>query len=300
MIELAIPDSHKNIFLNSTLLTLKNSYPDKFYDDISKVIAYGCPEGCTWNGNRYNPGDCSYGSVENLMFSYEMMNVKYRLTFSNSRLEDADFYDRRSNMVAKVVSERGGNGAIVSTEKMASFLNENYPGLYLVNSITTPNLKTVDDINKLSKDRITVIPPQFINNEEVLKQLEHPENIEIIVNETCPPDCPKKYTHWEWLCDLNLHKPCLKWECPREDNENSLVEELNNSPFYVTRDNLPLYEKYGINKFKISGRLDPELELIGIKDWFVKPEYRDWLENLLITEGIMVRYDDIINDGDES
>lgn len=292
MIEIAIPDSHSNIVLNTTTLTLMSSYPERFYDDIGKIIAYGCPEGCTWNGNRYNPGDCSYGSVENLLFSYEMNNVKYRMTFSNSMLEDSDFYDRRSNMVAKIANERGGNGAIVSTEKMAEFLRTNYPNLYLVNSITTENCKTIEDINRLSKERITVIPPQFINNEDALKQLKYPENIEIIVNETCPPNCPKKYEHWKWLCDLNLHKACEEWKCPLEGNKASLVEELEKSPFYVTRDNLPMYEKYGINKFKISGRLDPELELIGIKDWLIKPEYKEWFESFLIMNGFMTRHEE--------
>jgi len=215
------------------------------------------------------------------------MGIKLRHTYTNSQLTENIFQDYRSLQWTEACHKEG-NSIILVDPKLKDFLHEKFP---LYNFVWSTSLccKNIDLINERSKNDMVVLD-YTLNHSDIFDKLEHPENIEIMLSEACPDECPYRYSHYqvESRFILNEEKDrdlILTCEHPKlrhptfydylEKNKATLtVEQINE-----------LHNKYGLINFKIAGRDYDEVTYIeSLMYYLVKPEYRDYLRQLLLLE----------------
>lgn len=128
-------------------LPLFREHREYFYDwcDIGSV--YGAPSDCLWGGGRVGFGDNRPEEVLALMREY---GISARLTFSNSLLQKEHLSDKKCNELCIMFGEsrEPANGVIVHSDLLADYLQEHYPGLYLVSSTT----KVLTDFSELTEE----------------------------------------------------------------------------------------------------------------------------------------------------
>jgi len=276
MYSFSIPDSNLVRPVNRGLIRAIKEHPEWFYSDFYIDSAYGCPPNCIWNGNReqneprFTPRD---NWAELIAGFYKEHNVTYRLTFTNFLLKPEHLSDEYGNYIANEVSKYKCMG-IVSTPMMYDYITTHYPDLDISWSTTTdfgPNdEERVKKINELSKDRVVVVP-FHMNGDEFLKQMEHPENIEVLVNEECIDNCPKRREHEMLSNKFNLGELDKPPEC--------LMQSLKHTDKWtchsiIGRKRMKELEKMGITRFKLSGRLIINQCIASYMYYFVPPEHR--------------------------
>ena len=279
----SIPDSGKIRILNFALFEALQNYKEWFYDDFKIDIVYGCPPSCIWNGGRVENGEKYSERWGNDIVKFYMRHgAKYRLNFTNLLIQENHLKDEYANSIAKVVNEIGGF-ATVTLQILASYIEKMYPNLPIVWSTSSDYGNDIDEkikrINFLSKKNIVVLPYEL--NDNILSDVFlYPENLEILVGETCLPNCPKRKEHQiqtskticEGIFDESVNN-CL-WK----------IEERNNVNYsaVIARQNLLQYTKKGVNRFKISGRDFLEQALAAYVHYFVVEQYRDNFISFLI------------------
>ena len=275
MMYFTIPDSPSQTALNIKLLALIQNRPELFYDDFKIASAYGCPDGCLWNGGGISIGSRSNKEIHLTMRKYKEFGAQYWLTFTNRLLRPEHMADTYGNAIARIASEYEA-GALVSNDVMEEHIRRYYPKLRIIQSICRCAYN-IEDINKLSSRDLTVIPIRHNNEfDGSLRQLTHPENIEVLTNEACIENCPYNRTHYESFNRYMLRESDTYHTC-RFPQENR-PEMLKFRKHYVPRELFPEYEKLGINHMKISGR-NSGLGLIPTYlEMFVKPQWRELVE----------------------
>lgn len=282
----SIPDSNSNNIsldvvnvrlLNWAVLEAIKLHKEWFYDDFVIETAYGCPPGCKWNGNRSLGDTDEYdGGWSKAVFGmYAGYGVKYRLIFTNFLLKREHLKDQIGNAVAKALSKVGGY-VMVSTRLMANHMAR-YPGLEVNWSTTTDFGKTKEEqivkINELSKNSLVVLPYEF-NNKPELKQFTSPQNLEVLVNERCIDNCPRRREHWMdvnrmIIGQMKEEEKLLSGAC----RFSKQYGDGGRRKHHILRDMLEEYQQMGINHFKISGRVEPEMVMTAYKEYFVKQEH---------------------------
>ena len=177
--------------LYKVFLPLYREHREYFYDwcDIGSV--YGAPGDCLWGGGRVGYGDSDAGDVLEFMSEY---GISARLTFSNSLLRPEHLADKRCNDLCRAF-EKGDiqNGVIVHSELLLDYLQENYPGLYMVSSTT----KVITDFDQFSaeldRDEFRYVVPDFRLNKAfdrlgALSQKQK-DKVEFLCNECCWFSC---------------------------------------------------------------------------------------------------------------
>jgi len=274
----SIPDSHALRMVNGILLCIMEQHSDWLQDDVIIETAYGCPPHCIWNGNRTFGGiqyDCR-DWAKNVLSRYYRHHMQYRLTFTNFLLKECDLNDEYGNDIAATVNYFGGY-VMVSTPIMARHM-QHYPKLQLCWSTTTDFGSTPEDeinsINRLSAEHL-VVPPYCYNNTDYLKKFQHPENIEVLVNEYCIDNCPRRREHWTRVNRETLESRSTVFS---PDYTDCFYPQLYHDPnlprkHAIPRDKLQEYADMGINHFKISGRMDDQQSWLAYMDYLIKPDY---------------------------
>ena len=278
----SIPDSDDVRALNCIVLTMFQQKKDWFYDDFTVETAYGCPPACVWNGNRGADGAYYYPKKwKEIIEMYSHLKIKYRLTFTNFLLRPEHLFDTYANKIAEILNAYGGF-VMVSRPLMEFYIRQTYPNLKVCWSTTTDFGKTPEEqikkINELSADTL-VVPPLDFKSFIPLERFEHPENIEVIVNEYCRDNCPKRVQHWT---DVNQ---CIIMEYRGTRAVGCFFPEMyggtEKKNINVLREDFPAYVLKGIVHFKISGRIDPTQTARAYTEYFVRPEYRQEFFNLV-------------------
>ena len=249
-----IPDSPSLREKNLALLDSIKDTPDLFYSDTKITHAYGCPVGCKMNGGFcYNNPDktLSEKELDNYFKEYEDRGVGYYLTFTNYKNTEIDSYTEQ--ILNRCYRE--GNGVIVAGEFIKSYIESNYPEFRIIDSVTEID-NNIDSINNKTSNNLQVLKVDYNNNWEVLNSLENKENIIILVNEYCIPNCPKKREHCDAYCDYNLRLTDEIFECPYATTikAEEMADFLQKRPHFVPRGIIHQYQEIGINHFKIQGR----------------------------------------------
>ena len=277
----SIPDSYRVRLLNRSLLVALKEHSEWFYDDFVIETAYGCPPNCRWNGGRgeYQDGYQSSWTGEVLKM-YDSFGVKYRLVFSNLLLRKEHLADNEGNELCKIADGLGGY-VMVSLPMMADYLQRRYKRLKVCWSTTTQFGKTTDDIiakiNQLSKDTVVVLPYQY-NNKPEIEQLEHPENIEVLVNEMCIDNCPFRRRHWEDVSRNVLYNTLMANNCYVL---NMYMDPNLRREHIIPRGKLPWYRERKILKLKISGRNSPEQCYGNYIHYMVKPGQENFFKDFV-------------------
>lgn len=249
-----IPDSPSLRLENLKLLDSMKNNPELFYPDVKVTHAYGCPVGCKMNGGfcYSNPDDTlSEKEIDTYFKEYEDRGIGYFLTFTNYKNTEIDSYSKR--ILDRCYRE--GNGVIVASEFAKSYIETNYPEFTIIDSVTEID-NNINSINTKTSCNMQVLKVDYNNNWDILNNLEHKENIIILVNEYCIPNCPEKKAHCNSYCDYNLRLTNDIYECPytATTKAEEMISYLRERPHFVSREIIHKYLEIGINHFKIQGR----------------------------------------------
>lgn len=260
------------------MLIAMEQHPNWFYNDFKIDIAFGCPPNCIWNGNRLELGT-SFGEeeLEELLGFYKAYGVTYRFNFTNSLLNAGHLADEYANKIA-AFGEKFGCKATVRTRLMYEYLIKKYPKFEISWSTSADYGSTVIErikkINEISAEEVVVLPYDF-NNKQELTKFSHPENLEVLVCETCMDECPMREQHniltnQAILGDKSVVGNKDQIGCLLSDRRDDSVRRTH----FIGRKLLKAYNSIKINRFKISGRDNAEQPLANYSYYFVIEEAR--------------------------
>lgn len=279
----SIPDFYNLYKLNMNLLRLMNDYPGWFRDNVKIDSMYGTFPGCIWNSGRGQFGQSPLDNIVQTVASINKLGVSVRYTFTNGLITGRHFKDYYGNLILQA-TDSGMNGINVSSEAFADYLQMNYPNYYLMWS-TTKGVKTVEEIDKLSEDRITV-PPYTMNNTDAVVKFKHPENIELLCAEACIDNCPNRSAHYEDISKGQMLLPAKGFKCPHNCEMYYYQDIVPDRKHHITFESMEKdYLPIGINKFKISGRNDNVINVIErYVEYLPKPEHKDQVRTHLLID----------------
>lgn len=288
MIEFSIPGFDSQHRVNVALLDLIKQEPEKFYNDIKITSCYDSWD-CNWNGGRVKAGNVFKENVINALNFYNEHGIELRYTFTNSLI---DMYpellnDFLCNAILDITKDyqKLKTRININSEQLKSYIEGKYPNNFEFMWSTTKDIKDINTINQLNKNEL-IVPSYNINNDfDILKQFIYPNNIELLCCEPCIDNCPHRKEHHESVSKNQLLESIeSSFICPFNCENYSYYEAVGKRKHNISITNIR--EKYlplGINKFKISGRRDSQINLVeNYVNYFVKPEYINDIRNKLL------------------
>lgn len=279
---ISLPGLYLYSGLNLKVLELMETMPECFNSDIKIDSVYGCFP-CIWNGGRiYEFKEVSIEDIKAAVTFLNSRGIRVRYTFTNINIDEDMVHDTVGNMILKATVECQTlkNDINVENDVIRNYIEERYPDKFNFVYSTTKCIKEVEDINRITENNI-LVPDYSVNNDfEKLEKLAHPENVEILVNETCIDDCPFRRLHYEAYSDYISKKDDELMQCafPAKTNGNYYTATCTRKRHVTLPDIRSKYLPLGINKFKIVGRGVPIFNTIeGYLEYLVKPEYRDYI-----------------------
>lgn len=179
------------------------------------------------------------------------------------------------------VADNGMNQVLVNRPVLEDYLREKYPNFGYISS-TTKRLTNVEDIKaELDKDYELVVLDYDLNHDEsVLKELEPvADRIEILVDEICFPNCPKRKEHYADESRMQLeYSVGTSFDCPNKHSEKRSFEECKTRPAFISNEDIGSYIDRGYVNFKIVGRgLPPNMVKESYLYYLVKDESREFI-----------------------
>lgn len=261
------------------LFDLQKNYPTIFKDGIIFNTNYDSFPSI-WSGGRSTPRDAiiTKQEIEDKIIPFLKRGIGIRYIFTNNLLEEKHLQDKNSNNIMDLTMEilKEYNlplGITIYSPLLKQYLKNKYSNLYFTWSTTLGKIG-IDKINELSKKDLLVLDYNYNNNFEFLNQLKNPQNIEILINEHCVPNCPYRELHWKLVSEAqlmtegNISTGCLN-SIMKTAYGNSFQEKVV-SIEQIKENYLPL----GINKIKLAGRREYPGEMARTYvDTFIKKEY---------------------------
>lgn len=268
-------------------VSLLKQHPDYFREGVEVGSFFGCFPFALWNGGReIDPNDqCDAGFIVNTIRVINGAGIPVRYTFTNPLLTEEDLADEFCNFCLKAASGYP-NEVLVFSPLLEEYIRKNYPS-FAVNSTTCKELKDVSALNEeLNKDYKYVVLDYNLNGQwNFIEKLEHPDKLEVLVNATCTPNCPRRGQHYRDIAKRQRiilenrklppekRKRVTNWDC-RYGIDNT-VYSIQSYPTVVKPDEIwNEYIPRGINNFKIEGRTANLFNLIDTYClYMVKPEH---------------------------
>ena len=265
--------------LNQMILNMMKDYPDKFRDGYKIGSAYGSFPGAIWNGGRTVFGITGKSDIEAVLKLYNSRGVPVRFTWTNALIEEKHTYDTYCNLIMKL-ADNGLNQVLVNTPVLEEYIRKEYPRFPLISSTTKRIVGVEGVLEELKKDYYLVVLDYDLNhNEEALKVLEpYADRLEILVNEVCFPNCPKRSEHYLQQSKLQLEYDInTGFPCPNNTRERKF-EECTKRPSFISNEEIQNYIDRGYVNFKIVGRGMP-LEFVkeSYLYFLVKDEHREFI-----------------------
>ena len=267
--------------INQILLNMMKDYPSKFREGYKIGSVYGTFPGAIWNGGRAVFGTAYKGDIDRIIKIYNCRGVPVRFTWTNTLLEEKHNFDTYCNLVMKL-ADNGKNQVLVNAPTLEEYIRKEYPGFAVISS-TTKRLVDIAAIkDELAKNYHLVVLDYDLNkNEEVLKELEPvADKIEILVNEICAPNCPKRAEHYraESLSQLEFDQT-TDFKCPHQNAKRGFNESMKR-PAFISNEEIGSYIDRGYVNFKIVGRgLSPEFLMDSYAYFLAKDEHREFIRN---------------------
>lgn len=141
-------------------------------------------------------------------------------------------------------------------------------------------MQTGGVLGELDRDYLLVVLDYDLNhNEKALRELEpYAGRIELLVNEVCTPDCPRRAEHYAQQSRAQLEFDVKDlFPCPNA-NPNKTFEECTKRPAFISNDAIGRYIERGFVNFKIAGRGMPMQYMLDAYLYFlVKEEKREFV-----------------------
>ncbi|MCR4788064.1 MAG: hypothetical protein K5888_05740 [Lachnospiraceae bacterium] len=270
-------------YMNQVIINLMKEYPDKFNDGYAVGSVYGTFPGAIWNGGRAVFGITSRGDMQKIIKTYNDFGVPVRFTWTNSLIEEKHLNDTYCNLIMET-ADNGKNQVLVNRIVLEDYLREKYPGFKFISSTT----KRITDPSKLimeyEKDYELVVLDYDLNHDtDVINSLkEYASRTEILVDEICFPNCPKRKAHYadESRAQLLFEKG-TSYDCPNTKTIPSF-NECKKRPAFISREELPEYIDKGFVNFKLVGRgLPRNMVEDSYIYYLVKEEHADFIRKKL-------------------
>jgi collagenase-like PrtC family protease len=303
-----LPDFSGNFKLNLLFADMLKNRPDFFREGVEIASFYGVFPPCLWNGGRTQGGMTDKNFIKGVIKTFNDRGIPLRYTFTNMVLEKKHLSDDRCNMILNL-SNNGLNEAIVASPVLEEYLRRNYPKFKLTSS-TCKRLNTEEALlAELEKDyHIVVLDYDFNNKFDVLEKLPRKNDIELLVNACCEPECPRRIEHYKAIgaqqiayCEHIRKYPNLPFDIEKHDPQNFRacpysqrgIFDIRKLKTHITPDDI--WDKYipmGFEQFKIEGRTASPINVIETYMYYMaKPECRDearfFLLKLLENTGVM-------------
>ncbi len=267
--------------LNYTVIELMKEFPNSFNDNYRVGSVYGTFPGAIWNGGRTILGFCPKNEIERTIKMFNSKHIPVRFTWTNPLIEEKHLNDTFCNLIMRL-ADNGENQVLVNTEVLENYLRKEYPNFKFISSTT----KRITDPEKLheelEKDYFMVVLDYDMNhNIEVLESLKPvAERVEILVDEICFPQCPKRAEHYrdEALKQLEFEiaKP---FPCPNRQEKRNF-EDCKNKPAFISKEQMKEYIDMGFRNFKLVGRGLPQaLVLDSYLYYLVKDGEEEFIRN---------------------
>ncbi len=266
--------------LYRVFLPLFREHREYFYDWCEIGSIYGAPDDCIWGGGRTSFGGERPEKVLALMQEYR---ISARLTFSNSLLGEAHLQDKKCNALCALFEQHTEpkNGVIIHSDLLLEYLQEKYPGLYLISS-TTKVLTDFDQfLDEVNREAFRYVVPDFRLNKRFgkLSQMDAGQKakVEFLCNECCWFGCKDRKSCYETVSRKNLGESCQEHPCHAPDLGKGyrFSKAMSNPGFISAADIQTVYLPMGFTNFKIEGRgLGSALVLEFLLYYMTRPEYQ--------------------------
>lgn len=287
-----LPSFSGQFQLNLLFVELLKRHPEFFREGVKIASVYGVFPPCLWNGGRSQGGYADKTFMKTVIREFNKRGIPLRFTFTNLMLEKKHLSDERCNAMLRLAGN-GQNGVIVASPLLESYLRREYPEFKLTSS-TCKRLNTEEGLRaELEKDYHIVVADYDLNNRfDILERLPRKQDVELLVNACCEPECPNRTQHYQDIgmqqiafCehikktpqipfDLAKYDPHHLSGCPYSKRNIFAIKNLKThiSPEAIWDKYIPM----GFEQFKIEGRTASVPNLIETYMYYMaKPETRD-------------------------
>lgn len=288
-IKFHIPEPYILYDINNMLLQIKSDHPEIFYDDIDIASVHGVPGHSIWNGGRITTQNAAVNidEIQSMVSTYNSQDIAIRYTFTNSLIEEKHLSDPYSNKLMQLANN-GQNEVLINSPILEKYLRDRYPDFKYIAS-TTLCERDINKINEMTEIYDLVVVDWRDNHDaDFLEKIKQPEKIELLVNECCGVNCPRRKQHYEAVSKTNLFISGSNIEQFYNDNigcdslgckyqTKGLYKTITENPSAITvKDIYTVYAPMGFKNFKISGRnLGAKWSFLSYMYYLIKPEY--WL-----------------------
>lgn len=280
--------------LNQVLFQTMKEYPYMFREGYKIGSVYGTFPCAIWNGGRnFLNGFSRKKDVEDVIESYNKFDIPARFTWTNTLLEEKHIYDSYCNMIMEV-GDNGMNQVLVNSPILEDYIRKTYPS-YKILSSTTKRILNVDNlIEELNKDYfLVVLDYDFNHDEKVIEKIQpYADKIEILVNETCMPHCPKRVMHYNEISKYQLafDGGRCQFMCADTNRDKGTFNSCKKLSTFMSNTDVEEYAKKGFVNFKIVGRGETkEFYIDSLVYYLVKPEYQDKVRKQLMDTLVKLR-----------
>lgn len=252
--------------LNQIIINMMKDYPDKFRDGYKIGSVYGTIPGAIWNGGRAVFGILSKEDIGNIIKVYNDKGVPARFTWTNSLLEQRHLQDTYCNLIMRL-GDNGLNQALVNRPVLEEYIRREYPSYPLISSTTKRMVDSALLIQELEKDYKLVVLDYDLNHDEAVLDAIAPyaHKVEILVDEICYPNCPKRAEHYRDESRMQLeYSMQSSFRCTNKSTKPSFAECMKR-PGFISNEEIQGYIDRGFVNFKLVGR--------GLPLEFVKESY---------------------------
>ena len=288
------PDFAMGYPIYKKLFSLWKEFPYIFRENVKISHIFGAFPNMIWNGGSYClQAPFNLELVKEIRDYFNDENINLQLTFTNPLItKETECYDTYCNLILELF-DNGKNKVLVTSPTLEAYIRKNYPNYKIDKSIITTKDLSLDYNKELEKYDRVVLSRRLLNNFDYLSHNIKEENrsrVEILANELCPIDCPRLYTHYEHLAQVQKYL-CSPIECELSsctNNQKSRYEwnrsekQMVLSYNDIVRDYLPL----GYTEFKLSGRWNHLNIISSLIPYLIKEEYQIEMFKVLTEEVI--------------
>ena len=278
--------------LNLLYAELLKRHPEFFREGVEIASVYGVFPPCLWNGGRSQGGYADKAFMKTVIKEFNSRGIPLRFTFTNLMLEKKHLSDERCNTMLHL-AKNGPNGVIVASPLLEEYIRRDFPQMPLTSS-TCKRLNSAEALTaELAKDYRIVVADYDLNNRfDILEALPRKQDVELLVNACCTPECPSRMQHYQDIgmqqiafCEHIKKSPQVPFDLAAHDPHNFRSCPYSKRNIFAIRDLKThispeaIWEKYtplGFEQFKIEGRTASIPNLIETYMYYMaKPECRD-------------------------
>ncbi|MDR2828842.1 MAG: hypothetical protein LBV51_05425 [Acholeplasmatales bacterium] len=219
---------------------------------------------CACQGGRNVNFPINWKVIEKEIKDINDNGIGVYITMSKCVLTKEDILDENSNRMMSLINvDNGLNGFIVSNDELSKHMHEKYPFVKQKMSqirvaTENPTYRPIEYYKKLLESYEEVcVDTADVFNLDYIKQLDC-SRLEVVCNHSCPPNCPFRPEHQNFI--IEQQNKYLKNNIYKIEPFECFYKNRPKENMILTTKNYKDLLNIGFNKFKISGRHDPNVD----------------------------------------